>query len=118
MGDFSELTKWLVSADTAMVAVTFVICQLSKLFLPSPYPEIPGTRPDRWAVVKQLKWVPFVLAFVCGILLSVIFDMDKGESLISKFRAGFQTGAYAVVVYLGYDLIAKPVVEKIIGRTL
>jgi hypothetical protein len=118
MTELEALKKMLLSADTAMAAVTFVICQLSKLFLPSPIPPALGQPPDRWAVVKEYKWVPFVLAFIVGTLLSVVYDPDVKELYVSKVRGGLQTGAYAVILYMTIDIVVKPAIEKILGRPL
>ena len=116
MSELEALTKWLVSADTAMVAVTFFMVQVVKFFIPSPIPEIPGAAPDRWRVVKELQWLPFAAAFILGTLLSVIFDPDKGELIVSKFRGGLQTGAYSVAVWELYSTAIKPIVDKILGK--
>lgn len=118
MNEFAELTKWLVSADTAMVAVTFFVCQVTKPLLPSPFPDIPGQRPSRWDVVRQLQWIPLVESFVVAVLLSVIFDPDKNELLISKLRGGLQTGAYSVAVFETWSSVGKPLLEKVLGKTL
>ncbi len=116
MNEFSELTKWLVSADTAMVAVTFFICQVTKPLLPSPTPEIPGARPSRWDVVRQLQWIPLVESFVVAVILSVVFDPDAKEALLSKVRGGLQTGAYSVAVWETWSSVARPLLEKALGR--
>lgn len=116
MTELQELTKWLVSADTAMVAVTFIVVQLIKAMLPSPIPRDINAPIDRWDVVKQLQWVPFVSAFIIGTLLSVLFDPDSNELIVSKFRAGLQTGALSVVVWETYSTGIKPIIEKVMGR--
>lgn len=116
MTELEALTKWLVSADTAMVAVTFFMVQLIKFFVPSPIPDIPGAAPNRWKVVEDLQWIPFVAAFVFGTALSVAFDPDANELIVSKIRGGLQTGAYSVAVYGMYSTMVKPVIDKIIGK--
>ena len=95
----NELLKLLVNADTAMVGVTFVLCQLIKRVLPSPEPEIPGQKVNKWKTLKELGWVPFAASFIIGTLLSVAFSLDYGQSLPMKIRDGLQTGAYAVAVW-------------------
>jgi len=89
----------LVNADTAMVAVTFALCQVAKRMLPSPPPEDINAPYNPWAVIKRLAWVPFALAFVVGMLLSVAFDPDPARPVLVKMRAGLQTGAYSVAAW-------------------
>jgi hypothetical protein len=94
-----ELFKVLVNADTAMVGVTFILCQIAKRMLPSPPPEIPGEPYNPWAVIRRMAWVPFALAFVLGVILSVVFDPDPGKTMLLRIRGGLQTGAYSVATW-------------------
>lgn len=107
-----EIFKLLVNADTAMVAVTFAICQIAKRMLPAPPPEIPGAPYNRWSVIERLAWVPFALAFVVGVGLSMIFDQHVGQSIGGKARDGLQTGAYSVVVWELWSNVKKLFGEK------
>jgi hypothetical protein len=94
-----DIFRLLVNADTAMVAVTVVFCQVVKRMLPSPPPEIEGTPYDPWRTVKRMAWVPFAMAFVFGVILSVAFDPDPNEATVLKMRGGLQTGAYSVAAW-------------------
>lgn len=117
MAELEALKKMLLSADTAMAAVTFIfVCFVVKPLLPSPLPEIPGQAPDRWRVVKELQWVPLAMAFIFGTILSVWFDPDANELLVSKIRGGLQTGAYSVAMWESYSVVLKPIIDKVLGR--
>lgn len=89
-----EALRILVNADTAMVGVTFVICQLIKRALPSD----PG-KEGVWTVAARFAWIPFAAAFVVGTALSVALNTSPGATIIAKVRAGLQTGAYSVIVW-------------------
>lgn len=118
MTELEALKHMLLSADTAMAAVTFIfVCFVVKPLLPSPLPEIPGAAPDRWRVVKELQWAPLAMAFIVGTLLSVVFDPDANELYVSKVRGGLQTGAYSCALWESYSVLLKPVVDKVLGRT-
>ncbi len=117
MAELEALKKMLLSADTAMAAVTFIfVCFIVKPLLPSPLPEIPGQAPDRWRVVKEFQWVPLTMAFLIGTLLSVVFDPDANELIVSKVRGGLQTGAYSVALWETYSVALKPIIGKVLGR--
>ena len=94
-----ELFRVLVNADTAMVGVTFILCQIAKRMLPSPPLEDIAVPYNPWAVIKRLAWVPFALAFVVGMILSVVFDPDPAKTMLLKIRGGLQTGAYSVATW-------------------
>ncbi len=94
-----EVFKMLVNADTAMVAVTFALCQVAKRMLPSPPPDDINAPYNPWAVIKRLAWVPFALAFIVGMILSVAFDPDPAKTALLKVRGGLQTGAYSVAAW-------------------
>lgn len=118
MNELEALKKMLLSADTAMAAVTFIfVCFVVKPLLPSPLPEIPGQAPDRWRVVKELQWAPLAMAFLVGTLLSVVFDPDANELYVSKVRGGLQTGAYSCAMWETYSVAVKPLLDKVLGRT-
>ena len=51
--------------------------------------------------------LPFLLAFVVGVSLSMIFDQHAGQSLAGKARDGLQTGAYSVVVWELWSNVKK-----------
>ena len=117
MTELEMLKKMLLSADTAMAAVTFIfVCFVVKPLLPSPLPDIPGAAPDRWRVVKELQWAPLAMAFIIGTLLSVVFDPDANELYVSKVRGGLQTGAYSVALWECYSVALKPIIDKVLGR--
>jgi hypothetical protein len=107
-----DVLKLLINADTAMVAVTFAVCQVAKRMLPSPPPEIPGGVYNPWSTIKRFEWVPFALAFVIGVSLSMAFDQHVGQSLVGKARDGLQTGAYSVVTWELWSNIKKLFGEK------
>jgi hypothetical protein len=116
MPEFQALKAMLLSADTAMAAVTFFfVCFVVTPLLPSPLPSDPSQKPDRWKVVKELKWVPLASAFVMGTFLSVWLDPDKNELIVSKVRSGLQTGAYSCALWETYSKAIKPVIDKILG---
>lgn len=104
-----EIFKLLVNADTAMVAVTFALCQIIKRFLPSPAPDASGETKN-WSVERRYAPIPFAAAFVIGICLSIIFDPHEGQTLMGKIRDGLQTGAYSV---LSWELWSN--VKKLFG---
>mgnify|MGYP001561037271 CR=1 FL=1 len=117
MNELEALKRMLLSADTAMAAVTFIfVCFIVKPLLPSPLPEIPGAAPDRWKVVRELQWAPLVMAFLMGTFLSVVFDPDANELIVSKVRGGLQTGAYSVALWESYSVIVKPMVDRVFGK--
>lgn len=114
-----EIMRMLVGADLAMAAVAVVLVILTvaavqgvKRLLPSPAPADPTRPENKWAIVEWLSWLPYVLAFVFGIILSVIFDPEKGQMFNGKLRDGLQTGACAVAVWEGYSVVLKPIIEK------
>jgi hypothetical protein len=94
-----EIFVLLKSADTAMVAVTVCVCQIIKRMLPAPPPEIVGAPYNPWSTIKRLAWVPFASAFLIGVFLSVAFALDYGQPMLTKVRAGLQTGAYSVAAW-------------------
>jgi hypothetical protein len=102
-----EVFKMLVNADTAMVAVTFALCQVIKRMLPTPPPEIVGAPFNPWGTLRQLAWVPFAMAFVIGVFLSVVFELDYGQPFTMKIRDGLQTGAYSVVAWELWSNVKK-----------
>lgn len=98
----------LVNADTAMVAVTFAICQIVKRMLPSPPPpETPGESSNPWAVLRRMAWIPFATAFVVGVVLAVAFDPDPAKPMVLRIRGGLQTGAYSVVAWESWSNTKK-----------
>lgn len=107
-----EILKLLVNADTAMVAVTFALCQVAKRMLPSPPPEVVGAPYNPWDTVKRFAWIPFALAFIVGVSLSMAFDQDVGQSFGGKFRDGMQTGAFSVVTWELWSNVKKLFGEK------
>jgi hypothetical protein len=107
-----EIFKLLVNADTAMVAVTFAVCQIVKRMLPTPPPEIVGEPYNPWSTIKRLAWVPFAMAFIVGVFLSVAFALDYGQPLAMKVRAGLQTGAYSVAAWELWNNAKKLFGEK------
>lgn len=106
-----EIFKLLVNADTAMVAVTFALCQVVKRLLPSPPPDREGVVKN-WSVEKRYAPIPFAAAFVIGMGLSVAFDPHEKQALLGKVRDGLQTGAYSVIAW---ELWSN--VKKIFGAT-
>ncbi len=115
-----DLMKMFVGADVAMAGVAVVLVlltnaavQVVKRILPSPAPADPMRPADKWAIVEWLSWVPFLLAFLFGLLLSLAFDPDPGQALLGKVRDGLQTGAYAVVSWEAYSVVVKPIIEKL-----
>lgn len=117
MTELQALKNMLTGADAMMAAVVFIfVCFIVKPLLPSPLPEIPGAAPDRWRVVKELQWVPLAMAFLMGTILSVVFDPDVKELIVSKVRGGLATGAYSVALWETYSVALKPIVDKVLGR--
>lgn len=116
-----DFVKYL-NADVAMavvaVVLTFICTQGVKALLPSPVPDALGAKPKRFAVIDQLEWMPFLAAFVFGIFFAVVFDLDKGEPILSKLRGGLQTGSYAVASWGAWSTMLRPLVEKAVGRSL
>jgi hypothetical protein len=102
-----EVIKLLASANTAMVAVTFALCQVLKRVLPSPPPEVPGAAYDPWKVAKRFAWMPFAAAFLIGLILSIVFDPHQGQRFIDKVADGLQTGAYSVVTWELWSNVKK-----------
>lgn len=100
-----DIFRFLGGADTAMVAVTFALCQIVKRILPKP-PEAVA-KVNRWSVSRDLKWVPFASAFVIGMTLSVAFCPDRSLGILDKMRVGLQTGAYSVVAWELWSNVRK-----------
>ncbi len=118
MTELQALKNMLAGADAMMAAVVFIfVCFIVKPLLPSPPPEIPGAAPDRWRVAKEFQWVPLAMSFIMGTLLSVVFDPDANELIVSKVRGGLQTGAYSVALWETYSVALKPIIDKVLGKS-
>lgn len=111
-----DFLQYLNAADMAMVVVTIALVQIIKGLLPSPAPEGIGSPAPVFATIEQLKWIPLAAAFIIGTALAFFLDLDKGEGVISKFRGGLQTGAYAVAAWEVYSASIRPTVERMFGR--
>lgn len=115
-----EILKMFVDADIAMagVAVVLVILTIAvvqgvKRILPSPQQANVNLPEDKWKVADWLSWVPFLMAFVVGMVLSVVFDPQAGQPFRGKLRDGIQTGAYAVVAWEAYSVVVRPIIDRI-----
>lgn len=114
-----EIMRMLVGADFAMAAVSVVLVILTiaavqgvKRLLPAPVPAGIDAPVDKWAVADWLSWVPFLMAFVFGMVLYLLFGPIRSP-VLSRIWLGIQTGAAAVAMWEGYSQILKPIIEKI-----
>jgi hypothetical protein len=96
-----ELLDWFLQANKGVAAVTVVLVQIIKLWLP-------GNGEGRFSVAESWKKYLLPLTFGIAVGLSVLFDPDKGKSFLGKIGDGLQTGGLAVVMWEIYSNWVRP----------
>jgi hypothetical protein len=106
-----DISGWLLSASKPMAAVTVVIVQLIKLFLPSD-PEAP-IGGDRFSVAPRFKKYLLVGTFLVGCGLSITFNFENSQGIREKISVGLQTGGLAVVYWEIFKNWVRPILERV-----
>jgi len=106
----NELKEFFISADKGLAAVTVILVQVIKIWLP-PDPEAdPGK--GTFTVAPRWKKILLPLTFLIGMTLSLIFSPETGQSMVRKVADGLQTGGLAVVIWELYSNWVRPFIEK------
>jgi len=106
----TELKEFFISADKGLAAITVVILQLIKIWLPPDPSAEPGK--GMFTVASKWKRVLLPLAFLVGMGLSLIFSPHAGNTVQARIIVGLQTGGLAVVIWELYSNWVRPFFEK------
>ena len=106
----NELKEFFTSADKGLAAITVVLVQIIKIWLPPDPAAGPGN--GTFTVAARWKKILLPLTFLIGMVLSLIFSPETGQSMVRKVSDGLQTGGLAVVIWELYSNWVRPFFEK------
>jgi len=99
-----------MSADRGLAAVTVILVQIIKIWLP-PDPDA-ALGKGTFTVAPRWKKVLLPLTFVIGVGLSLLFSPYTGNTVQGRIIVGLQTGGLAVVIWEMYSNWVRPFIEK------
>jgi cadmium resistance protein CadD (predicted permease) len=105
-----ELKEFFTSADKGLAAITVVLVQIIKIWLPQDPEAAPGK--GTFTVAERWKRILLPLTFVIGLGLSLLFSPNTGNTIQGRIIVGLQTGGLAVVIWELYSNWVRPFFEN------
>ena len=106
----NELKEFFITADKGLAAVTVILVQIIKVWLPPDPAAEPGK--GSFTVAPRWKKILLPLTFFIGTGLSALFSPSAGATIQARVIVGLQTGGLAVVIWEMYSNWVRPFFEK------